>query len=70
MMIMPDNTHSFDIRLHPDESALNDFDAWREQQKARLEAAGLAVTGIKGACFSGYYHPDHVDRSVFDDHES
>ena len=63
----PKDANSFNIQLDPDDSAINDFDAWLEGQKARLEVAGLIVTEVKGACFSGYYYPDKVDRSVFDE---
>lgn len=70
MIETPKNTNTFEIRLYPDDSAINDFDAWVEGQKARLEAAGLTVTDVKGVCFSGYYDPDKVDESVFDDFES
>lgn len=66
MIETPKNANTFEIRLHPDDSAINDFDAWIERQKARLEAAGLTITEIKGACFSGYYDPEKVDESVFD----
>lgn len=66
MIETPKKTNTFEIRLHPDDSAINNFDAWIEQQKARFETAGLTVTDVKGACFSGYYEPDKVDDSVFD----
>lgn len=66
MIETPKNTNTFEIRLHPDDSAINDFDSWIKHQKARLEAAGLTVTDVNGACFSGYYDPDKVDESVFD----
>lgn len=70
MIETPENANTFEIRLHPDDSAINDFDAWIERQKARFEAAGLTVTEVKGACFTGYYDPKKVDQSVFDDLDS
>ena len=66
MTKIPKDANTFEIRLHPDDSAINDFDAWLARERYRLEAAGLTVTKVKGACFSGYYYPDQVDGSVLD----
>lgn len=66
MTDIPTNAHTFEIRLQPDGSAMDDFNAWVEGQKVRLAAAGLTVTAVQGACFSGYYYPDQVDQTLLD----
>ena len=54
------------LKIDPSPNAALRFEAWLEEKKAELEAAGINITHVTGTTFHGTYDPSKVDIATLD----
>ena len=62
----PKDMQTIEIRLSPDDSVMNDFEAWLDNEKARLTKIGLTITKVEGTSIVGHFDPSAVDQAAFE----